>query len=173
MIFFSHILNSRLDLYLKLKEREERVKKRYVLGTIKTQMKWCYNLKNSVMQDCCFFVISDISYVFYISVTFFSLFSLSPWKKQHDHRTLKDWWTLISASIITCVSDVKTSLSASTYPSSVKWTSGDSHLSLKSLSYVSRNLKWTLSSDWLYTCFSESIPNFLKQFLVKQISMLQ
>ena len=104
---------------------------------------------------------------------FFSLFSLSPWKKQHDHRTLKDWWTLISASIITCVSDVKTSLSASTYPSSVKWTSGDSHLSLKSLSYVSRNLKWTLSSDWLYTCFSESIPNFLKQFLVKQISMLQ
>ena len=64
-----------------------------------------------------------------------------------------DWVTrvMISASVITCVSDVKTSSSLSTYPSTVKSTSADLYLSWKSLNYASTNLKGSSSSDWLRT----------------------
>ena len=64
-----------------------------------------------------------------------------------------DWVTrvMISASFVTCVSDVKTSSSVSTYPSTVKSTSADLHLSWKSLNYASTNLKGSSSSDWFCT----------------------
>ena len=58
---------------------------------------------------------------------------------------------MISAFVITCVSDVMTSSSLSTYPSTVKSTSEDSHLSWKSSSCASSNLKGSSSSDWLRT----------------------
>ena len=58
--------------------------------------KYC-NLKKSVMRDCCFFFISDISYIFSISNTFFAFF-LHHLKSQIDtyvkgHHTYKDIWT--------------------------------------------------------------------------------
>ena len=48
---------------------------------------------------------------------------------------------MASASFITCVSDVKTSSSSSTYPSTVKSIIGDSDLSWKSSSSASSNSK--------------------------------
>ena len=119
------------------------------------------DLKKSVMSGYCFIFVSDISYIFSISDTFFHIFSPSSWKRQHDHRTSKAWqissfhisqsissylspllssvtsevsywdWvthTRISASAITCISDIKRSSSTSTYPSTVKSTSGNSCL---------------------------------------------
>ena len=60
-------------------------------------MKKCYNLKKSVMWNCCFFFINDILYISHSLILFFA-FSLDHLESQIDtnvkgHHAYKDTWT--------------------------------------------------------------------------------
>ena len=81
----------------------------YILSRIKkTWNEKKYNLKKSVMGNCCIFFISDNSYIFSFSNTLFCIFSPSSWKSNRHvcqrspriqrHMNPWFWWKSWSAN---------------------------------------------------------------------------